>query len=549
MANRLQKISPEVSESIARYSGLDQLLDAGLSSAPDTTALIDGDSIHTFRAVDAEVNRIARFLQHLGVERGDRVLVSALKSSSLVAVAIAIWRLGAIYVPIDQEWPEGRFDTVVKSIEPRVALLSERHAGFVDSRPVFTIKQLNKRPWADFAQAPVRAHACSPSDIAYIMHTSGSSGEPKGVVMSHGAVLAYFHGHNQLLGFSSGDVCLNNAPFHFDVSIQDVFLPLFFGATVCLTTGMPFPDYLLGLIVRHRVTHLIVVASLLMSMTEDMDAILEMDLSALKLVMTGAEVCDPSVLEFWSGFNGGLSVLNGYGPTEVNSISVIYAIAPHSTGRETFFPIGKPLATVEAYLVDCRGAVIDSANVSGELVLGGLQLMEGYWRKSVQTDNAFIVIKGERYYRTGDICHRDVQGDLVFIGRKDKEVKISGRRIHLGEIESVISATPGVRYGFCSVMDVEGSPMITSIVCPEPGVEALTVMPRVGVRVSQSLPHYMHPTYFGYCREVAFGSTGKTRPGEMFKALHAAIAESGSATYLLQGDGFQPIKREVQEGA
>lgn len=549
MSYCLQKNSPALFEKIARYSGLDQLLDAGLALSPDSVALIEGDSVFTFRALDAEANRIAQFLVGLGVERGDRVLVSALKSSHVVAVAIAVWRLGAVYVPIDQEWPKGRFDGVLKSIEPRVALLSERHAEFLDDSPVFAVAQLKQRPWSDCADAPVAAQACSPSDTAYIMHTSGSTGEPKGVVMSHGAVVAYFHGHNQLFRFSSGDVCLNNAPFHFDVSIQDVFLPLFFGATVCLTTGMPFPDYLIGLMARHRVTHLIVVASLLMSMSEDLEAIGDQDLSALKLVMTGAEVCDPSVLEFWSGFNGGLTVLNGYGPTEVNSISVIYVIAPNSTGRQTFFPIGKPLDTVAAYLVDSHGEVIDSANVPGELVLGGPQLMDGYWRRPVQTDNAFLMIEGERYYRTGDICHRDAQGDLVFVGRKDKEVKINGRRIHLGEIESVIAATPGVRYGFCCVMDMSGAPVITSIVCPEPGVDVSTVMPRVGVRIEQGLPHYMHPAYFGYSRDVTLGSTGKTRPAEMFKALHSAISASGSATYLMRGDDFQPMTREVHEGA
>lgn len=543
----LQKSNPAILERIARYTGLDQLLDAGLRSLPDGVALIESEHVVSFRALDDEANRVVRFLADLGTQPGDRVLVSAVKSSSVVAVAIGIWRLGAIYVPVDQEWPKGRFEAVLKSIEPRVALLSQEHALFIDDSTPFAIALLAEKPWQACSHAPVNGRISAPSDTAYIMHTSGSTGEPKGVVMSHGAVLAYFHGHNSLFGFTSGDVCLNNAPFHFDVSIQDVFLPLFFGATVCLTGGMPFPGYLLDLMARHRVTHLIVVASLLMSMTEDLSAIHDHDLSALKLVMTGAEVCDPAVLEFWSAFNGGLTVLNGYGPTEVNSISVIYVVERNSEGRATHFPIGKPLETVVACLIDDQGEVIGDSNVSGELVLGGPQLMDGYWRRPMQTDNAFLMLDGERYYRTGDICHRDVQGDLVFVGRSDKEVKISGRRIHLGEIESVISATPGVRYGFCNVTNMAGTLVITGIVCPESGVSIAAVMPRVSARIAQSLPHYMHPTHIGYCCDVIFGSTGKTRPAEMFKALHTAISEDGSAAYIMKGQHYLPITSEEQE--
>ncbi len=544
----LQKISTDFFEKLHEFPNLEDILSSGLHHDPEDTALIDGDQEISFARLNGSANQISRFLLTLGVVRGDRVLVSALKSWQLVAVAVGIWRVGAVYVPIDQDWPKGRFEKMVQSIEPSAAILSSAHDVFLNDHTAFPKFLLSDQPWEKFLDGPFESVACDGVDAAYIMHTSGSTGEPKGVVMSRRAVVAYFHGHNQFFRFKNGDVCLNNAPFHFDVSIQDVFLPLFFGATVCLTSGVPFPDYLLELMEMHGVTHLIIVASLLMTITEDPSAISERDLAALRVVMTGAEICKPSVLEFWSQFNDGLTVLNGYGPTEVNSISVLYAITPKSQGRQTTFPIGMPLPTVLARLVDDQDRTISGEHIPGELLLGGPQLMEGYWRKPDQTKKAFIVIDGERYYRSGDVCCLDEDENYVFVGRKDKEVKINGRRINTAEIESVLMAVKGVRYAFCDVFEHLDSKAISCIVCIEKNTSIPSIASKIFDAIEGNLPFYMLPSHFGYCLEVTFGSTGKTSPKEMFRALHHAIEVKPAAAYQMVSGTFHRLVDRETEG-
>lgn len=518
---------------------LASILSVGLASSPDHVALVSANQSFSFAELDSVSWQVCHFLRSQGISHGDRVVVSAKKCWELVPIAIGIWKAGAIYVPLDVEYPADRLKAVLSSVEPAFSFL----AGSVLARqaselPPMRYAVLEEHVWSHERQAGELHDRAGAEDTAYIIHTSGSTGTPKGVAMSHRAVRAYFEGHNAHFNFGPGAVCLNNAPFHFDVSVQDVFLPLAFGAKVCLTPAAPFPDLILDLMEEHRVTHLIIVASLLMMITGEPESLASRDFSTLRVVMTGAELCKPSVLDFWRGLHPDMKVINGYGPTEVNSISLVYELPARGSGRESAYPIGQPLQTVQALLLDEQSSPIERPGQDGELVLGGSQLMDGYWRNPEASNRAFITLAGQRYYRTGDICQLDENGDFVFVGRKDKEVKINGRRINIAEIEGRLIGTAGVKYAFSSLLRHGDSSHIVCAICMEPGTDIDLLHAQTMAVLLRSFPAYMVPSFFGYFDNVAFGSTGKTKPGDHVSQLHAAITRDWQRIYRLSESGF-----------
>lgn len=526
---------------------LASLLQVGLTSCPDHTALLSANQSFSFAELDGMSWQVFHFLRSQGISRGDRVVVSAKKCWELVPIAIGIWKAGAIYVPLDVEYPVDRLKAVLASVEPAFSFLS---GGVLSQQalelPPIRHAVLEDHAWSQERRAGVPDGQATREDLAYIIHTSGSTGTPKGVAMSHQAIRAYFEGHNAHFDFGPGAVCLNNAPFHFDVSIQDVFLPLAFGATVCLTPATPFPDLILDLMERNRVTHLIIVASLLMMITEDPASLAIRDFSALRVVMTGAELCKPSVLAFWRGLHPQMKVINGYGPTEVNSISLVYELPECGSGRESAYPIGKPLQRVQALLLDEQSVPIESPGRDGELVLGGAQLMDGYWRNPEASNRAFITLAGQRYYRTGDICQLDESGDFVFVGRKDKEVKINGRRINIAEIEGRLIGAAGVKYAFASLLKHGDASHIVCAICMEADTNIDVLHAHAMAVLRRSFPTYMMPSFFGYFDNVAFGSTGKTKPGDHVSQLHAAIARDWQQVYRLSAGGFVAHGKQKQ---
>lgn len=536
---------------LAGFSGvrpktLGEIASYWASVQPEALAISDGRRSLTFSELDSEADSFSRALRAAGISRGDRVLVIAEKAWEIVVVAIGIWKAGAIYVPVDTEAPEGRLAWLRDSIEPAAfagpAARGEGLRALAGERPVFLFEELPRG--AGGAGGDADAPPVDGRDTAYILHTSGSTGTPKGVVMSHRAVLSYFEGHNEIFGFAPGKRCLNNAPFHFDVSIQDTFLPLSFGAAVFLTRGVPLGSVLRKQLERDRITHLIAVVTILAMMTGDGRALASMDLSALEVVMTGAETCDPRIINAWLDARPGLLVINGYGPTEVNSISLVHPIRRAEPSRSDFFPIGKPLATVSAYLLDDDGAPVRKPGVVGELVLGGPQLMDGYWRNADATAAAFVEVEGERCYRTGDLCMLDEEGDFHFRGRRDAEVKVAGRRIHLMEIEAALLRHGDAPHAVVGVVDYGGRKAIVGVLLHEverPVAAVADELEALREAVERDLPGYMVPRFLGICHEPVLLGSGKKDGRRLIARLGEAARAAGVPSYVWTGDGFSPL--------
>ncbi|OWW21022.1 amino acid adenylation domain-containing protein [Noviherbaspirillum denitrificans] len=506
-------------------------------SQPDTLAVTDGRNALSFSELERKAVAVAYRLAASGVARGDRVLVLAEKTTEIVPAAIGIWKAGAIYVPVDVSSPAGRLAWLRDSIRPALVIATEvqlaAHKDTLGSIRALSFEGIRTlEPVDDFPEE----QGGSRSDTAYILHTSGSTGTPKGVVMSHGAVLTYFDGHNRVLGFDAQSRCLNNAPFHFDVSIQDTFLPLSFGAGVVLTPGLPLQPLLLKRMEDYRITHLIAVATVLRLITGDGSALGRHDLGALRVVMTGAEVCDVKVINEWLQRYPGIRVINGYGPTEVNSISLVHVIEQAEEGRTEFYPIGRALPTVRTLLVNEQGASIVAPGVTGELLLGGPQLMDGYWDKPEETAAAFADIAGERYYRTGDLCHYLANGELQFDGRRDHEVKLSGRRINLTEVQAALLRVTEADNAVVGLVERDGQPVIAGVVFYAGGnAWSGARLESVRREIANLLPPYMCPRVLAVTEGGFMMSSGKADRKGALQALQQAVSGSRASYFNNRG--------------
>jgi acyl-coenzyme A synthetase/AMP-(fatty) acid ligase len=231
---------------------------------------------------------------------------------------------------------------------------------------------------------------------------------------------------------------------------MDLFFPLHRGATVHLSCAPMVANKMLQLLEQEQITHFTAVGPLMTLMTEG-SLLNTCDLSSLVRVMTGAEIVNVETMQKWLRKVPGLSLVNGYGPTEATVICTAYIIDLIEPGRAEFYPIGKPMRDTEVLLLD-GDRVVSGPGVKGELLIGGPQVMKGYWNDERQTDDRITVIDGKRYYRSGDLCEWLPDGNLHYAGRNDEEIKLAGFRINLNEIKRVMDAARSVR---------EGHPVVT----------------------------------------------------------------------------------------
>jgi amino acid adenylation domain-containing protein len=386
-------------------------------------------------------------------------------------------------------------------------------------------------------ERPAVAH--EPEDTAYIIFTSGSTGAPKGVEISVASLVAYFGNHNEVLRFTPASRVFSLSPFHFDVSIEDTLLPLSLGAYVHQFRGVHAGAVMRAVITRERITHLIAVSTLLTMITEGGRQVTREKFPGLEMVMTGAEVCDPGVITTWKTQLPEVRVINVYGPTEATIVCVAHEIERADPERTSSYPIGKPLRGVAARLVT-DGAEVREPGQVGELWIGGEQVMLGYFGQPEETARRVVEVDGVRYYRTGDLCSYDENGDLVFHGRNDDEVKLAGRRIHLGEIRQLALGCPGVGRAAVALVPRRGRDVIALVVMA-PDQAVLADVERL---LTDLLPEYMRPGLVAWSPELTVSSTGKTDENRLMRRLAEAAQDSSANHFVLTPDG----KAEPSDG-
>jgi D-alanine--poly(phosphoribitol) ligase subunit 1 len=512
---------------------LANILDTGCAVAGDHVAVDSWEGRLTFKDVDQYSNALAITLaERFNIRRGDRVAILAEKSIAIVVVAVAVWKAGAIYMPIDVNNSPIRTRTILEATQPGLIISSERtlkrYEAVHSDIPSLAYEEILRLEPMTLSRSTLPV--VQASDIAAIIHTSGSTGVPKGVMLSHGSMAAYFINHNVYLRYDVAACGMNNGPFHFDVSIQDTFLPLSFGSRVVFHQGSFIGPLLMKTIREKRVTHLVVMSSVLDIISQEPACIEDLRGGALKLLVTGGELCDPKLINRWKLALPELRILYGYGPTECNSLCTTHEIVEADIGRTKPYPIGRPFNGVGALLLDDQWREIQTPNVSGVLALAGPQLMAGYWGRPDLTSQVTRVINDRTYYVTGDYCFRDDNGDYHFVGRTDTEVKIRGHRINLNEVRYALLSEPNIRYAQVGAADVGASKHIYAFVYAGPDIQLFHQ--DILKSLSQKLPPYMLPTYIKIAKDLEMTTTDKVNERGIDTEMHRVIAETPDAYFI-----------------
>ncbi|NDJ58214.1 amino acid adenylation domain-containing protein [Enterobacteriaceae bacterium 4M9] len=519
---------------------LGELFAFGRQHSPQKLAISDGKRSYTFAQLEEMAISLAQWLSAKGVNAATCVPVLAEKSAIMPVIAAACWKIGAVYVPLDGQLPEARIRKLLARLASPVVLAVSHPQ--LDN----TANWLSGEALVDACSQPVAAedsrasYQHAPDDTAYIIFTSGSTGEPKGVEISAHSLKTYFAAHNQWLRFTPDSRVFSLSPFHFDVSIEDTLLPLSLGAFVWQFASVHAGAIMRGIIIREKITHLIAVSTLLSLITENGGQIQAENFPSLEMVMTGAEVCDPKIINLWKQKLPQVRLINAYGPTETTIVCCCYEITQPDEQRTLSWPIGVPLEHVSYLLVDENQQIQQGADITGELCIGGELVMKGYLGQPQETEKVIFEHQGVRYYRTGDICLRQKDGNILYVGRRDDEVKIAGRRIHLGEIRQKCLATSGAQRVAIRKVQLAGKDHIAMVITGEESRELVNIE----ASLAAELPRYMLPTLWGWAEEVNLSANGKTDERLLLDQLVEAASQQPSRYFIRrQGGSFTPMNR------
>jgi amino acid adenylation domain-containing protein len=504
------------------------LLERSAASYPDRPALEEpsGASIG-FAELDALAEVVRRRLAALGVHRGDRVGICVPKSIDTVAAIHGVMKAGAAYVPVDPGAPASRSGFIMSDCDVRVVIAESRHADALRAEmasrgatPPFIVldgfgggealRAAMRSP--DEARAPDAAPDSRPGadDLAYILYTSGSTGTPKGVMLTHRNAVAFVDWCSSVFNPTEEDRFSSHAPLHFDLSILDLYVALRHGAAVVLIGPELGKDplALAALIAERRISVWYSTPSVL-SLLVQFGRLDRHDYPALRLVLFAGEVFPVKFLRALQRALPRPQYWNLYGPTETN-VCTSYRIPGSVPDERTEpYPIGEVCAHLRSRIVDEQGGDADPGK-EGELCIAGDNVTSGYWNLPEQTRRAFLPDDGSgaRWYRTGDIVVEGVDGNLIFLGRRDRMVKRRGYRIELGEIEAGLYRHPAVKEAaVVATTDGDQGVRITAFLRCHDGARPTTI--ELKRFCAETLPMAMVPDQFTIREALPKTSTDK----------------------------------------
>ena len=441
---------------------LHRYLESSTARFPERTAVENpaGGAID-YAGLDALSDRVRDRLVALGVVPGDRVGTWLRKSIDGIAAFHGILKSGAAYVPVDPTAPASRNAYILTDCAVRVAFVERRFAASLKEaiaaleKPAPILVEVEEARDGSslaaaldaFGAAPRAATVRSaPGDLAYILYTSGSTGKPKGVMLSHQNATSFVEWCAEVFDTHEEDRFSSHAPFHFDLSILDIYLAMRSGAALVLVNedvGKE-PVGLARLISERRISVWYSAPSIL-SLLAQYGKLGTLDFSALRFVFFAGEVFPIVHLRSLAKQWPHPRYFNLYGPTETNVCTFHEVPASIPDDRTEPFPIGRACSNSIDLVVDGDGKPV-AGGAEGELCIRGPAVLQGYWNLPEQTANAFLTTPdGHRWYRTGDLVVRDADGAYRYVGRKDRMIKKRGYRVELGEIESCLYRHPDVR--------------------------------------------------------------------------------------------------------
>ncbi|NYT93497.1 non-ribosomal peptide synthetase [Salinispora sp. H7-4] len=467
------------------------LLDRFAPADPDAVAVTGPDGALRHRDLATRVNRLAHLLRAHGVGPDVPVGLCLGRHTDLVAALLAVWRAGGGYLPLDPALPVGRLATMLADAAPPVLLtdpagtplISDAIAAAGTTPVVLRVDQLD--PDLPTDPPPVVGH---PDGLAYLLYTSGSTGAPKGVVVTHRSVINHLVGCHRLLGLTADDRVAAITTPAFDISLVELVLPLLAGARVEILDAATAQDAtLLRAACRQRGVTVVQATPATWRMLVAAAGVP----AGVRLRISGGEALARDLADVLRA--DGARVINGYGPSE----TTVYSAAG-LVGEAGPVDLGRPLANTRIQLLDPAGQPVPDG-VVGEIHIGGTGVARGYHGDPVRTaarfrPDPFSPSPGGRLYATGDLARRLPNGRLAYHGRADQQVKVRGFRIELGEIESALRDQPGIRDAVVTTWGGDDDVRLAAYAVTEPvAVDPAVVWPVLRAGLARRLPAYMVP--------------------------------------------------------
>jgi amino acid adenylation domain-containing protein len=460
---------------------LPELIWARAGEAPDATAVRQWHHELTYRQLVAGAHQVANELAGAGADVESRVVVCVTRRPHLVTAVLGVLAAGAAYVPIDPYHPARRRGMILADSGAKVAVVDEEgRRALADTN--LTLIDVPAAVDAD-AIPPVPVTGLHVDNAAYVLYTSGSTGQPKGVVVSHRSVVAFVTNAAAVGGVDASTRGIGFGTLSFDVSVLDLFTPLIQGGTVCLVPEADRADAvrLQRFLAAHRVTWGFLAPALLALLAPE-------HLPDLGCVIVGGEASAPDQVARWA--RHGRRFLNWYGPTEA-TVSVTGSQLSGEWTRP--LPIGRPMANHRCYVLDGDLAMVPPGE-PGELYVSGVGLARGYIGRPAMTALRFVPDPfadepGTRMYATGDRVAWEPDGRLAFLGRTDGQVKISGQRVEIGEIDFVLRGHPDVAQAAVEAVDGPHGAELVAYLTPQTAPDATAM----AAYCADRLPRYMVP--------------------------------------------------------
>ena len=485
---------------------LGQLLQNSVVRTPERIAVCDGDTDFTYQELNNESKQIAEILKEN--IRGNNLRIAFLLPKSILSLVsiFGILESGNAYLPLDFEAPSERNNYILKDCGASGLLLPHNFPFETDNvKGRINIGELDLIIFK-------KNSSQTEEELAYILYTSGSTGKPKGVKFTHENALSFVRWCSDVFRPDEDSVFSSHAPFHFDLSILDIYLSIMYGAKLVLidaTTGKN-PRALSYLIESKKITHWYSTPTILKLML-NYGKIERFDHSSLKMILFAGEVFHVEPLRKLTQMWSHARFFNLYGPTETNVCTYYEVIMPIDENRVDPFPIGKVCEHL-------NGKIIESEDGKSELCIAGPAVTQGYWNNADRNKSAFIFEGGTNWYRTGDVVTKDDDNQYKYVGRIDRMVKKNGFRIELGEIENVLHLSDGV-LDAAVLASVDSQFNCTILAYIETKKEKSVDSVVLKNFCLSKLPHYMVPDNFIFLDSLPKTSTDKTD----YQALKSAV--------------------------
>ena len=525
---------------------IQELFAEQVKQTPNKIAVVHKQTCLTYQELNERANQLAWLLHNLGVNPGEFIGIYQERNINFLISILAVLKVGATYVPIDNTYPSARIEYMISNSQVRFLLTDSNHSNIIlntsqsysqlkyliclDSQSETKLEDLTilgDRSWQNLPTDNLEINLTG-IDPAYMIYTSGSTGLPKGTIIRHQGAINHIYAQFDALNLNSDLAFLQSAPASSDISIWQFLAPILIGGkTVIINTETVCnPEQLFQIIQQNQITLVELVPVVLKSLLDYLSNLSteERQLPSLQWMMVTGESVSVDLVNYWLSLYPAIPVVNAYGPSEAADDITQDIITQPLPTNQRIVSIGKPLANLNIYILD-RAMQLVPIGVPGEICVSGYGVGLGYWQNEEKTKASFVPnpfidesippsslskggLRGDRLYKTGDLGRWLPDGRIEYLGRIDNQVKIRGFRLELGEIEAQIRQYSGVKDNVVVVReDTPGSKQLVAYLVP--AIETAELGKEVRDFLKQRLPEYMLPSFLVVLDKLPLTPSGK----------------------------------------